>query len=214
MKTPIAERYQKYEALLETLEVATRRKPSAGISDAAWRFVQDFEPAAPFARAFLVETWNLLWGNLGTLDFDRAHQPGGGNANRAERALGERGRRVLMTLFFDVDFRGAGRPPGHVEEEIAEQIRTLWAEARAKLKAARRELSRDSDSPTLQRVVKHYCPELSSSDLRTLVRKLWPLDGRPAPALDAGADLILGARHRITPRRVRAVRSAQRRSSA
>ncbi len=110
----------KYEALLTELESATRRKPSEGIHATVWQCLREFEPRASYAQLFLQQTWNLLWGDLGT------NEPGAPNSNKAERALGERGRRVLTRLLFHVDFLGRGRPLATVDHETAEQVRTLW----------------------------------------------------------------------------------------
>ena len=194
----------KYEALLKDLKSATRRKASERIHATVWHYLRDFEPRASYAQLFLDETWNLLWGNLGT------HAPGEGNSNKAERVLGERGRRVLTRLLFDADFRGPGRSLATVDHETAEQVRTLWPHVKAELRAARRELRKDSESPTLRRLIKRHCPELSANEHVALMRKLCAVEGLPSRSVDSGADLILSERFKMKARRVRAARSRRR----
>ncbi len=198
---PNRSRRVKYEALLRELESATRRKPSEAINPTVWHCLRDFEPQASYAQLFLNETWNLLWGVLGT------HAPGEGNSNKAERALGERGRRVLTRLLFGAGFRGRGRPLATVDPEAAEQVRTLWPRVKADLSAARRSLRQDCDSPALRRLIERLCPELSTSERGALSRKLLVVEGRSSLPIDAGADLILSKRFKMAARRVRAARS-------
>ncbi len=195
----------KYEALLTELESATRRKPSEAIHATVWHCLRDFEPHESYARLFLDETWTLLWGDLGT------NEPGAPNSNKAECALGERGRRVLTRLLFDVDFRGRGRPPATLDHEITEQIQTLWPSVQAELNAARNGLRKDPDSPALGRLIKRHCPELSTAEQGALRRRLSPVEGQRSRSISSGVDLILSARFTITARRVRAARP--RRSS-
>lgn len=190
----------RYEALLTVLESATRRKPSEGIQATVWHCLRDFEPRAWYAELFLQETWNLLWGDLGT------HAPGAGNSSDAERTLGERGRRVIERLLFDAEFRGRGRPLATVGSETADEVRTLWPQVKTELGAARRALREDPDSPLLRRLVERLCPDLSTREQRTLRRKLSIVDGQPTRSVASGADLILGTRFKIPARRVRALR--------
>ena len=195
----------KYEALLTELESATRRKPREAIHATAWHCLRDFEPRASYARLFLQETWTLLWGDLGT------NEPGAPNSNKAERALGERGRRVLTRLLFDVDFRGRGRPLAAVDPAIAEQIQTLWPAVQAEFSAARNGLREDPDGPALGQLVKRHCPELSTAEQGALRRRLSAVEGQRSRSINSGVDLILSARFTITARQVRAARP--RRSS-